>query len=131
MALCDPRESSIRIKMRRSWIAATELKMNDAIAKYQKLIEQHPDNELARFSLGKAYFDAGQIVAAKIQFDRAVENKPDWMAAQILMGKCELALGHQAAARTAFERARRLAVEQMHEGPRAEMEELLAELEGN
>jgi len=117
--------------MRRSQTAVTELKMDDAIAKYQKLIEQHPNNELARFSLGKAYFDAGQIVEAKTQFDRAVEGKPDWMAAQILLGKCELALGNHAAARAAFDRARQLAIEQNHEGPRAEMEELLAELGGN
>ena len=117
--------------MRRSQAAVTELKMDDAIAKYQKLIEQHPNNELARFSLGKACFDAGQIGEAKTQFARAVEGKPDWMAAQILLGKCELALGNHAAARAAFERARQLAIEQHHEGPRAEMEELLAELGGN
>ena len=103
----------------------------DIIERYKRMLEQYPNNELARFSLGKAYFDAGQIVEAKTQFARAVEGKPGWMAAQILLGKCELALGNHAAARAAFERARQLAIEQNHEGPRAEMEELLAELGGN
>ena|SRR2546425_10058838 len=102
--------------------------MNDVIAKYEKLIEQYPNNELARFSLGKAYFDARQFALAREQFQHALNRKPDWMAVQILTGKCELALGNRAAARAAFERARQLAVEQNHEGPREEMEQLLAEL---
>jgi tetratricopeptide (TPR) repeat protein len=102
--------------------------MNDAVARYQKLLEQYPDNELARFSLGKAYFDLGQFAAAKEQFALALGRKPDWMVVQILAGKCELALGNRSAARTAFERARELAIRQDHEGPREEMTDLLKEL---
>jgi tetratricopeptide (TPR) repeat protein len=102
--------------------------MNEAISRYQKLLEQYPGNELARFSLGKAYFDAGEFASAREQFQHALNCKPDWMAAEILMGKCELALGNQAAAKSAFERARQLAIEQNHEGPREEMEQLLTEL---
>src|SRR2546429_7427424 len=102
--------------------------MNDAIARCQKLLEQYPDNELARFSLGKAWFDAGHFAAAKEQFALALARKPDWMVVQILLGKCELALGDKAAARTAFERARQLAIDQDHEGPLEEMNQLLAEI---
>jgi tetratricopeptide (TPR) repeat protein len=102
--------------------------MNEAIARHKKLLEQYPDNELARFSLGKAYFDAGQISEAKEQFDLAIAKKPDWMVVQILIGKCELALGNIAAAKISFERAKQLAIEQNHEGPLAEMEQMLAEL---
>jgi hypothetical protein len=51
------------------------------------------------------------------------------MAVQILVGKCDLSLGNRNAARTAFERARDLAVAQHHEGPLAEMEQLLADLD--
>src|SRR5437667_438852 len=101
----------------------------ESIERYRRMLEQFPDNELARFSLGKAYFDAGETVAAKEQFERALVRKPDWMVVQILIGKCELALGNRAAARAAFERARQLAIEQNHEGPQAEMEELLREIE--
>ena len=57
--------------------------MNESIARHKKLLEQYPDNELARFSLGKAYFDAGQIAEAKEQFDLAIARKPDWMVVQI------------------------------------------------
>lgn len=102
--------------------------MNEAIARHKKLLEQYPENELARFSLGKAYFDAGQISDAKEQFDRAIAKKPDWMVVQILIGKCELALGNKSAAKDSFERARQLAIQQNHEGPLAEMEQMLAEL---
>ena len=102
--------------------------MNDSIARHQKLLEQYPDNELARFSLGKALFDAGQIAPAKEQFEFALAKKPDWMFVQILIGKCELALGNRPAAKTAFEQGLALARAQHHEGPRTEMEQLLAEL---
>ena len=102
--------------------------MNDSIARHQKLLEQYPDNELARFSLGKALFDAGQFVPAKEQFERALIKKPDWMVVQILLGKCELALGNKPAAKAAFARSLDLAKAQHHEGPQAEMEQLLTEL---
>ena len=102
--------------------------MNENITRYQKLLEQYPDNELARFSLGKAYFDSGDFVSAREQFDLALAKKQDWMVVQILIGKCELALGHKPEAKLAFERAKQLAIDQHHEGPLAEMEQMLAEL---
>jgi tetratricopeptide (TPR) repeat protein len=102
--------------------------MNEAIARHQKLLEQYPNNELARFSLGKAYFDLGQFVEAKEQFMLALSRKPDWMVVQILIGKCDLALGNKAEAKTSFEKAKQLAIDQNHEGPLAEMEQMLAEL---
>ena len=102
--------------------------MNEAIERHKKLLEQYPNNELARFSLGKALFDAGQISEAKEHFDIAIAKKPDWMVVQILIGKCELAMGDKTAAKKSFERAKQLAIEQNHEGPLAEMEQMLAEL---
>ncbi len=102
--------------------------MNEAIARHKKLLEQYPDNELARFSLGKAYFDAARMHEAKEQFDFAIAKKPDWMVVQILIGKCDLALGNTMAAKASFERAKQLAIEQNHEGPLAEMEQMLTEL---
>ena len=103
--------------------------MNDTIARYEKMVEQYPGNELARFSLGKAYFDASDMVKAKQQFETALAKKPDWMVVQILIGKCELALGNKPAAKASFEKALQLAIDQHHEGPQAEMEQMLADLE--
>ena len=89
------------------------------------MVARYPDNELARFSLGRALFDGGEYVEAREHLSAALSRKPDWMAVQILVGKCDLALGDPASARAAFERARDLALAQHHEGPLAEVEDLL------
>ena len=102
--------------------------MNEIIERYTKLLDQYPTNELARFSLGKAYFDVGAFARAREQFELALAKRADWMVAQILLGKCELALGNPDAAKQAFERARKLAIDQNHEGPLSEIEALLADL---
>jgi len=102
--------------------------MNDSIARYEKMVEQFPENELARFSLGKALFDVNEFERAKEHFHVALARKPDWMVVQILIGKCEMALGNKASAKAAFENALKLAIDQNHEGPQMEMEQALAEL---
>lgn len=103
--------------------------MTDPLARQRQLVAQHPANELARFSLGKALFDRGEFNEAREHFRVALERKPDWMAVHILDGKSALSLGDRTAARAAFERARDLAIAQHHEGPLAEMEAILAELD--
>lgn len=102
--------------------------MNELVTRYEKMVEQFPQNELARFSLGKALFDANDFQRAKEQLEIALAKKPDWMVVQILIGKCDLALGNKAGAKTAFARALKLAIEQHHEGPQAEMEQALTDL---
>jgi len=102
--------------------------MNETIARYEKMVAQFPDNELARFSLGKALYDTGAYQPAREHFETALARKPDWMVVQILIGKCELALGNKPAARSAFEKALALAIAQHHEGPQMEMEQALADL---
>jgi uncharacterized protein HemY len=102
--------------------------MNETIARYEKMVEQFPENELAQFSLGKALFDAGEFARAEEHFKAALAKKPDWMVVQILIGKCGLALGHKASAKAAFERALQLAIAQNHEGPQMEMEQMIGEL---
>ena len=103
--------------------------MHDTITRHEKMVQQFPQNELARFSLGKALFDAGDFSRAKEHLGLALAKKPDWMVVQILIGKCDLATRNDADARAAFERALHLAIEQHHEGPQAEMEQALAELD--
>lgn len=103
--------------------------MSDPLARQRQMVAQHPNNELARFSLGKALFDRAEFNEAREHFAVALDRKPDWMAVQILLGKCDLSLGNRDAARSAFERARDLAVAQHHEGPLAEMEQILSDLD--
>lgn len=102
--------------------------MNDRIANFQNLLKQFPDNEMARFSLGKAYFDANQFAEAKSELEKALAKRPDWMVVQILIGKCQLSLGNKEGALESFKKARQLAIDQNHEGPLAEMNDLLADL---
>ena len=102
--------------------------MTDPFARQRQLVAQHPNNELARFSLGKALFENGDLAEAREQLSAALVRKPDWMVVQILLGRCELGLGNREAAVAAFVRSRDLAIAQHHEGPLAEMEQLLSEL---
>ena len=99
-----------------------------AVERFRRLAAQNPQNGLARFSLGKALFDAGQWTDAREHLAAALATKPDWMVVQILLGKCDLALGDKPAAKAAFQRALALALAQHHDGPQAELEGLLAEL---
>ncbi len=101
----------------------------DALPRQRQLVAQFPENELARFSLGRTLFDRSEYREARDHFAAALIRKPDWMAVHILLGKCDLELGDPAGARAAFERARDLAVAQHHEGPLAEVESLLADLQ--
>jgi len=102
--------------------------MNDIIKRHEQMVAQFPQNELARFSLGKALFDASDFTRAKEHLQIALDKKPDWMTVQILLGKCDLSLGNKAAAKAAFEKALKLAIDQHHEGPEREMEQAIAEL---
>lgn len=102
--------------------------MDERIARFQQQLDRKPDNELARFSLGKALFDAGRSAEAREHFSVALARKPDWMVVQILLARCDLALGDSAAARAGLERARQLALKQNHQGPREEVEQLLQDL---
>ncbi len=102
--------------------------MSDAIQRWEQLLAAQPNHDLARFSLGKALFDAGRHRDALGHLEQALARKPDWMVVQILIGKCHQALGDVAAARVAFRQALKLAVDQHHEGPQMELEQLLEEL---
>jgi Tfp pilus assembly protein PilF len=102
--------------------------MNEAIARFTRMVEENPGNELARYSLGKALFDQGDYAAAREHLRVAMSHKPDWMAAQILLARCELNLDNKAAARPALEYAMELARKQGHVGPLAQVEELMKQL---
>jgi predicted Zn-dependent protease len=103
--------------------------MSDGIQRFIDLLQTHPGNHLARFSLAKLLFDSGRHGEAQPHFQSALAAKPDWMMAQILLGKCQLQLGDTQAARASFEAGLRLAIDQHHEGPQTELETLLEDLQ--
>lgn len=102
--------------------------MSQSFERQRQMVAQFPDNELARFSLGKALFDAEEYTEAREHFVIALKRKPDWMAVQILVARCDLSLGQPESAKAGLLRARELAIAQNHEGPRAEVEQLLEDL---
>lgn len=114
-----------KLNLTRGSRSAWFVPMNDAIARHRSKVEQNPDNELARFSLGKALFDRDDFAAAREQLAVALAKKPAWMVVQILIARCDINLGDKAAARTGLERARDLARQQGHVGPLEQVEELL------
>jgi predicted Zn-dependent protease len=100
--------------------------MNNArVTKAQELVERFPDNDLARFSLAQALVDAGANAEAVPHLRTLCAKKPDWMVVHILLGKCLTITGQPTDAKPIFQHALQLAIAQHHDGPRAELEDLL------
>jgi predicted Zn-dependent protease len=98
---------------------------NDRIAKALELWRKFSDNDLSRYNLAQAYFDAGDFNSAAEHLRPLCAKKPDWMVVHILLGKC---LGSTPEAKRILERALQLAIAQHHDGPREELTELLKTL---
>ncbi|MGD0650021.1 MAG: molecular chaperone DnaJ [Verrucomicrobiia bacterium] len=101
---------------------------NDRIAKALELLQKFPDNDLARYSLAQAYFDAGGLRKRCRHLRPLCAKKNDWMVVHILLGKSLIAPDRGAEAKPILEHAHELAVAQHHDGPREELEELLKTL---
>ncbi|MFG0316989.1 MAG: tetratricopeptide repeat protein [Planctomycetota bacterium JB042] len=102
--------------------------MNDEkIATWRARVEAAPDDELARFTLGRACFEAGRLDDAASAFEEAVRMKADWMMAWVYLGRARLERDDAEGAREALTRARALAVDQGHDDPIVEIDELLEE----
>ena len=98
------------------------------IAKYEGLLKARPNDELLRFSLGKALYDAGRMDEAETQLRAALAAKPDWMVVTMLLAKIALHRNDKTAARAWYEKGLELAIAQDHEGPEEECRAELAKL---
>ena len=98
---------------------------HDRIAQALELWKNFPDNDLSRYNLAQAYFDAGDYANAGEHLRPLCAKKPDWMVVHILLGKCLLNAGERDEARRVLEHALELAIEQHHDGPREELTEFL------
>ena len=101
---------------------------HDRITQALALWQRFPENDLSRFNLAQAYVDADNYAAAVEHLRALSGKKPEWMVAHIQLGKSLVALGHSAEAKPILEHALELAIVQHHDGPRAELEELLKSL---
>ena len=98
--------------------------------RFQDLVEQNPENELFRFSLAQSLLKENRLTEAEPHLRLCIEKKPDWMVAWILLGKALLELDRKQEARPILEEALRLAIDQHHEEPEAELRALLGRDEG-
>lgn len=98
---------------------------NERIQKARELFARFPNNELSRYSLAQALYDAGDYAEAGEHLRALGAKKNDWMVVHILLGKCLLQAGQRAEARKILEHSLQLAVAQHHDGPREELEQLL------
>ncbi len=101
---------------------------DELIARFEGLLSKRPDDELLRFSLGKALYDASRYAEAEEQLQLALAAKPDWMVVTMLLAQCALRRDDAAEAKTLYEKALRFAIDQDHEGPEQEIRAALARL---
>jgi predicted Zn-dependent protease len=97
----------------------------DRIQHVSALVARQPNNDLFRFSLAQALLQAGRAADAEPHLRTCVAAKADWMIPRIALGKLLLAAGRPAEARPILEDALRLAIEQHHDDPAAELRDLL------
>lgn len=83
---------------------------------------------LFRFSLGQALYDEGATKASIPHLQRCADSRDDWMLPRILLGKALLQHKQTSEAKPVLEHALKLAVEQHHIDPAAELREILADL---
>ncbi len=97
--------------------------------KQRARVAEQPENELHRFSLGKALFDAGKFSEAEEHLKVALKKKPDWMVVTMLLAQCALERKDEAGARDLYHHALKMAIDQHHEGPESEIREALLKLD--
>lgn len=100
--------------------------MPTRVEQFAALVERQPENELFHFSLAQALESEGRGAEAEKHYAFCAGKKADWMMPRILLGKSLLRSGRTADALPILQDALRLAVEQHHELPEAELRALLA-----
>ena len=99
------------------------------IERFEAMVARFPDRSPPRFSLARALQDAGRYDAATEHYAKAAALQPDLMMAWLHWAECLMASGRYDEVREPAERARALAVSQGHEGPLADVTELLEDLD--
>ncbi|MFB3826425.1 MAG: tetratricopeptide repeat protein [Bryobacteraceae bacterium] len=64
-----------------------------AIAELQGVVNQAPENFVARFNLGRAHMARGEFEQARQQYTRAIELRPDYILARLALAQLQVARG--------------------------------------
>jgi tetratricopeptide (TPR) repeat protein len=100
----------------------------ERIARFESMVASDPENPLHAFALAQALLAAGEFERSEKAYARCLQLDPNWMVAAIRRGRCLVALERWDDARAALEDGARLATEQNHEEPFAEIRELMDEI---
>jgi Fe-S cluster biosynthesis and repair protein YggX len=98
------------------------------IDRFKAFTESDPNNELAFFSLGRAYMDAGEAKLAVPALQRVIALNSAFSKAYALLGQAQHAAGDDKDAIVTLTEGYRIAHERGDLMPRNEMAELLKEL---
>ena len=99
----------------------------DRIELFRNMAESDPENELAHFSLGKLYKEAGRLEEAEASLKRCLELNHDHSVARQFLGESLLALGKKTEAIELLEASILLAHDRGEFMPRDAMCDLLKE----
>ncbi len=69
--------------------------LDERIAQFEKMAVEDPDNDMAHFSLGSAYLQAGRHEEAATSLQRSIEINADLSKAYQLAGQALIESGHQ------------------------------------
>jgi Fe-S cluster biosynthesis and repair protein YggX len=100
----------------------------ERISRFKNMVEQDPNNELAHFSLARAYMDGDLWTDAVPELQKTLTLKRDFSKAYVLLGTCQKELGQRDLAVSTLTQGYRIAQERGDLMPRNEMGGLLKEL---
>lgn len=64
--------------------------IDSALTELQTVVTAAPDNFVAHFNLGRAYFNKGDLEQARLQFEAALKIRPDYMPARMALTQLAL-----------------------------------------
>jgi tetratricopeptide (TPR) repeat protein len=98
------------------------------LEQFRKMAADDPNNELAHFSLGRAYFDAGQFSDAVASYRRTVEINPKISKVYLSLAQALVKLDQRDEAVTFLSTGVHIAHERGEMMPRNEMMKMLGDL---
>ena len=100
----------------------------ERIAQFENMATADPDNEMAHFSLGNAYLQAGRAAEAAVSFERCIELNPEMSKAYQLAGESLIKAGWSDRAVEVLNTGYVIAARRGEQLPRQAMDQLFEEL---
>ncbi len=96
---------------------------------WKSILADEPDNELVRFTYGKALLDEQKFKEAAFEFEILIKQKEDYALAWAYLARARLMSGDREGARAACEAGLPVAQKQCHEIPLEEIQAVLDDLD--